>query len=102
MKFKEVCALRTEGKLSIEEAASMLNMSSRNLRRHIGRYEEDGLEGLHDKRLGKAAHNAAPIDEVLALLSLYKDQYLGYNVAHFYDKYKDKHEGQRCPSGRPV
>ena len=95
MKFKEVCSLRAEGKLSMEEAASMLNMSSRNLRRHIKRYEKAGLEGLNDRRLGKAAHNIASTDEVLALLALYNNQYLGYNVAHFYDKYKDHHEGQR-------
>jgi len=95
MKFEEVYELRNEGRLTVEEAAKMLCMSERNLRRHIERYQEEGLDGLNDKRLAYAAHNAAPVDEVFALAELYSNRYQGYSSAHFYDKYKQYHLGKR-------
>jgi transposase len=95
MKFEDIYELRTEGRISAEEAASMLGMSSRNLRRYIARYKEEGLDGLNSKRLGKAAHNAAPVDEVMAMVELYRSRYEGYSAAHFYDKYCGHHGGQR-------
>lgn len=95
MKFEEVCELRNESRITIEEAARMLCMSERNLRRHIERYEEEGLDGLNDKRLAQAAHNAAPVDEVIGLAELYSGRYQGYSSAHFYDKYLQHHAGKR-------
>jgi transposase len=95
MKFEEVYELRNEKRITIEEAAKMLCMSERNLRRHVERYKEEGLEGLNDKRLAKAAHNAAPVDEVMRLTELYTDQYQEYSSAHFYDKYQQHHAGLR-------
>lgn len=95
MKFEEVYELRTEKRISITEAASMLCMSERNLRRHIQRYEEEGIEGLNDKRLTRKAHNAAPVYEIIELTELYENWYRGYNIAHFCDKYRLKHAGQR-------
>ena len=88
MKFEEVHELRNESRITVEEAAKMLCMSERNLRRHIERYEEEGLDGLNDKRLAHAAHNAAPVDEVIGLAELYDARYRGYNPSHFYDKYR--------------
>ena len=95
MKFEEVYELRNESRITIEEAARMLCMSERNLRRHIERYEEEGLDGLNDKRLAHAAHNAAPVDEVFRLTELYNSRYRGCNASHFYDKYKQYHDGKR-------
>lgn len=95
MKFEEVYELRNESRITIEEAARMLCMSERNLRRHIERYEEEGLDGLNDKRLAHASHNAAPVDEVIRLAALYSDRYQGYSSAHFYDKYLRYHTGKR-------
>jgi hypothetical protein len=95
MKFEEVYELRNEKRITVEEAARMLCMSERNFRRHIERYEEDGLDGLDDKRLARAAHNVAPVDEVFHLTELYSSCYRGYSSAHFYDKYQQDHRGQR-------
>ena len=95
MKFEQVHELQTEKRITVAEAARMLGMSERNLRRYIQRYQEEGLDGLNDKRLATAAHNAAPVDEVLALMELYESRYPGYSAAHFYDKYRQHHNGQR-------
>ena len=95
MRFEEVYELRNEKRITVEDAARALGMSERNLRRYIERYEEEGIDGLTDKRLANAAHNAAPVDEVFRLAELYERGYAGYSSAHFYDKYKSHHNGQR-------
>ena len=95
MKFEEVYELRNEKRITVEEAARMLCMSERNLRRYIERYEEEGIEGMTDRRIAKAAHNAAPVDEVFKLMDLYTSRYKSYSYAHFYDKYRLNHNGNR-------
>jgi transposase len=72
-----------------------LGVSDRTFRRYINRYEEKGNEGLYDKRLGKASHRRAPVDEVLSLQDLYREKYHGFNVKHFYSWYIKHHEGKR-------
>jgi hypothetical protein len=59
------------------------------------RYEEDGLEGLLDRRLSRPSHRLAPLDEVMALNELYRRSYDGWNVRHFYSFYRGRHEGER-------
>lgn len=95
MRFEEVCRIRTEKRLSLDEAAELLGMCGRSFRRWLRRYEESGEEGLRDRRLDRAAHNAAPVDEAMALVSLYETRYRDFSVSHFYDKYRDCHRGQR-------
>ncbi len=46
-------------------------MCARTFRRYVGRYEEEGLAGLIDKRLEQASQRRAPVDEVMALVELY-------------------------------
>lgn len=96
MRFEDVYTQQQSGHLSTEEAACLLGMSARNMRRYIHRYKAQGIDGLRDKRLAKAAHNAAPVDEVIAMTELYKQSYRGYSTAHFYDKYRHHHAGNRC------
>jgi hypothetical protein len=54
----------------------------------MARYEDQGLEGLQDKRLTQASLRRAPVDEVMRLLGLYKSRYRGWNVKHFYSWYQ--------------
>jgi transposase len=95
MKFEEVYESRLAGKLTVEEAAQILGVCGRTFRRYVARYEESGLDGLEDARIAQAAHNAAPVDEVMTLTSLYETRYAAYNLAHFYDKYRLDHQGTR-------
>src|SRR5690242_9735965 len=91
MKFEEIYFQRAEKRLTVEQAAQLLHINERTFRRWCERYEEEGGQGLIDKRLEKAAHNAAPVDEVFELLSLFKTRYSGFTVAHFYEKYQSEH-----------
>jgi len=87
MRFEEVYGGWQKGRLSQEEAAEILGLCSRTFRRHIGRYEENGLEGLNDKRLTQASYRRAPVDEVMALGERYRSRYRGWKVKHFYSWY---------------
>ena len=60
------------GRLKQAEAARLLGVCERTFRRYLGRYEEQRLEGLIDKRLGQVSHRRAPVDEVLRLTERYR------------------------------
>lgn len=95
MRFEEIYQWQSERKLTNEEAAEMLGVCERTYRRWCRRYEEEGITGLLDGRLEKAAHNSASVDEVMVVLSLFETHYINFSVSHFYDKYRDSHKGQR-------
>ena len=75
MRFEEIYEQRTHKQLTVEQAADLLGIHERTFRRWVARYEEEGATGLADQRLDRVAHNAAPVDEVMALLSLYETRY---------------------------
>ena len=94
MRFEEAYEVWTERRLSQEEAARILGVCTRTFRRYIDRYEEDGVDGLLDKRLTQASSRRAPVDEVIALAHKYEGHYRGWNVKHFYSWYR-RDGGQR-------
>ena len=65
MRFEEAFELWRSDRLTQEEAAQLLGVCDRSFRRYIDRFEEDGLQGLIDKRLEQVSHHKAPVDEVL-------------------------------------
>ena len=72
MRFEEAYSGWTERRLTQEDAAQLLGVCARTFRRYIDRYEEDGLDGLLDKRLTQLSHRRAPVDEVLRLVDRYR------------------------------
>ena len=88
MHFEEVLNIWTAGRLTQEEAARMLCVSDRTFRRYVDRYNQDGLEGLSDKRLTQVSSRKAPVDEVLALVERYELRHKGWNVSHFHSWYQ--------------
>lgn len=94
MHFEDILALKTEKNLTFCDAARMLGVTERTLRRYRIRYDEQGLDGLMDKRLSQASAKKASVDEVFALVELYRGRHLGWNVQHFYSWYK-RDGGQR-------
>lgn len=88
MRFEEVYDRWSERELTQEQAAFALGMSSRTFRRYMDRYEEDGLEGLSDRRLGRASFRRVPADEAMAMVERYRDRYQGWRVKHYYSWYQ--------------
>ncbi|MCS6930572.1 MAG: helix-turn-helix domain-containing protein, partial [Saprospiraceae bacterium] len=88
MRFEEAYTGWQAGRLTQEEAARLLGVSERTFRRYRDRYEEEGLEGLIDKRLVQVSHRRAPVDEVMAVVEGYRRRHEGWNVKHFYAWYR--------------
>jgi len=87
MRFLEVYGGWYSNRLTQEDAAMILGVSDRTFRRYVDRYEERGLEGLADKRLTQVSHRRAPVDEVIALVDLYRSRHQGWNARHFHEWY---------------
>ena len=79
------------GELSMMEAGELLGMSERQFRRYRDRYEEDGLDGLVDRRLGKPSPKRVPATEAWRMLALYREAYRGWNVKHFHEHLRRDH-----------
>ena len=63
MTFEELCNRRRAGRLSTEDAAEMPGVSTRTFRRWCERYEDEGEEGLHDRRFDRISSSKVPADE---------------------------------------
>ena len=103
MRFVEAYEAWQLKRLSQQEAARLLGVCDRTLRRMIDRYEgagagEAGIEALLDRRLNQVSHRRAPVDEVCKLVDLYRGRYAGWNVKHFYAWYRREHAGERSYS----
>lgn len=95
MRFADVYDGWQRGRLTQEEAAEALGVSDRTFRRFSRRFEEQGAAGLLDRRIGQASAKLAPVDEVMALTSLYRARYADWTVKHFFDFYQAEHRGVR-------
>jgi len=84
-KFRCVYERWERRELSQSEAAEILGRSERQFRRYIDLYEQDGLVGLRDGRLGRVSGKAIPADAVERILALYRTAYQGWNVKHFHE-----------------
>jgi transposase len=100
IKFEEINERWQQRRLSQAEAAEILGMSERTFRRWRDRYRADGLEGLADGRLGKASARRVPIDQVQAVLTLYRERYCGFAAKHFHDKLR-QHMGSSSATRGP-
>ncbi|MFN2365895.1 MAG: ISNCY family transposase [Desulfurivibrionaceae bacterium] len=88
MRFEEAYGGWQEKRLTQGEAARLLGVCERTFRRYICRYEEDGFDGLLDRRLERDSPRRAPLDEVMALVESYRQRHQGWNARHFYTWYK--------------
>jgi Winged helix-turn helix len=98
MRFLEAYEGWGQGRLTQAEAALLLGQCERSFRRHIERYEADGMDGLLDKRLSQISKRRASSQEVDHVVKLYKSSFAGWNVAHFHSKYKAEFKGHRSYS----
>ena len=91
MRFEESLDRTRSRQLSQGEAASVLGVSERTLRRWRERYDADGAEGLYDRRLGKVSARRVPVDTVMKVLELFDTRYFDFTAKHFWDKLDSEH-----------
>jgi transposase len=91
LRFEEAMERYRKRRLTAEEAGELLGMSGRHFRRLIGRYEEDGADGLRDRRLGKVSPRRAPAGELTRMQILYQERYRDFTVKHFHEQLQKRH-----------
>lgn len=84
-------ARQQAGRRTQEKMAEVLNIDGRTARRWMRRFEEEGLDGLIDKRIGQVSARRAPVDQVLRVERLYRERYLGFYAKHFHEKLTEVH-----------
>ncbi len=91
MKIQEVILRAMAKRISWWQAAEIIGISDRQMRRWRGRYERYGYDGLHDRRRGQPSPRRVPVAVVEQVLGLYRDKYFDFNVRHFHEKLREEH-----------
>jgi transposase len=85
MKVQEVIFWAMARKLTWFQAAEIIGISDRQMRRWRERYEEHGYDGLMDRRKGKPSAHRVAVKTVEEVLRLYRDKYFDLNIRHFHE-----------------
>ena len=92
MKVQEVILRALAKKITWWQAAEIIGISDRQMRRWRERYEEFGYDGLFDRRRGQPSPKRVPLATVEQVLGLYRDRYFDLNVRHFHEKLRAEHQ----------
>src|SRR5208283_1729973 len=91
MKVQEVILRALAKKITWWQAAEIIGISDRQMRRWHERYQAFGYDGLFDRRRGQPSPKRVPLAEVEQVLGLYRDKYFDLNVQHFHEKLGEEH-----------
>jgi len=91
MKVQEVILRAIAKRINWWQAAEILGISDRSMRRWRERYQEHGYDGLFDRRQGKPSPKRVPMETVEKVLQLYQEKYFDFNVRHFHEKLGEEH-----------
>jgi transposase len=91
MKIQEVILKAMAGKLKWWEAAEIIGVTDRTMRRWRKQYEEHGYSGLWDYRKRSPSPKRVPVRDLEKVLQLYREKYFDLNVQHFHEKLRDQH-----------
>ena len=91
MKVQEVILRAMAKKITWWQAAEIIGMSDRNMRRLHWRYREHGYDGLIDRRVGQPSSKRVPLAVVEQVFMLYREKYFDLNVRHFHEKLQQEH-----------
>jgi transposase len=92
MKIKEVLTRAMSGQISWIQAAEIIGVRDRTIRRWRARLEQGGYEGLYDRRMRRPSPKRVPLATVEKVLRLYRERYYDLNVKHFVEKLQQEHE----------
>jgi transposase len=91
MKVQEVILRAAAKKITWIQAAEILGVSPRHMRRWKEKYEQFGFHALFDGRRGKTSPRRVPAAVLDEVLRLYREQYFDLNVKHFHEKLTQAH-----------
>ena len=91
MKIQEVVLKAMAGKLKWLEAAEIIGVTDRTMRRWRKQYEEHGYSRLWDHRKRSPSPKRVPVADLKKVLRLYREEYFDFNVQHFHEKLRQEH-----------
>ncbi len=91
MKVQDVMLQAMAKKITWWQAAEILGISDRHMRRWRERYVEEGYNGLLDRRRGKPSRRRVAVATVEKVFALYREKYFDLNVQHFHEKLQTEH-----------
>jgi len=94
MKLQEVLLKAMAKKITWWQAAEIIGVTDRTMRRWRERLEEHGYSGLADRRKGRPSDKRVPLETAERVLRLYQETYYDANMRHFHEKLSEKHDIQ--------
>jgi transposase len=91
MKMQEVILRAMAKRMTWWQAAEIMGISDRQMRRWRRRYEIFGYDGLYDRRSGRPSPRRVPLRLAERVLALYRERYFDFNVRHFHEKLREEH-----------
>src|SRR5438445_6577892 len=91
MKVQDVMLQAMAKKITWWQAAEILGISDRHMRRWRERYVEEGYNGLFDRRRGQPSRRRVAVATVEKVFALYREKYFDLNVQHFHEKLQAEH-----------
>ena len=90
MKVQEVIMRAMAKRITWWEAAEILGIHVRTMRRWRERLKRDGYSGLFDRR-AHPSPKRVPVEQAERVLGLYQEKYSDFNVRHFHEKLSCEH-----------
>jgi transposase len=94
MKLQDVLLKAMAKKITWWDAAEIIGVTDRTMRRWRERLEVEGYSGLGDGRKGQPSLRRIPLAVAEEVLRLYKETYYDLNIKHFHEKLQSEHDIQ--------
>ncbi len=91
MKLQDVILKAMAKKISWLDAAEIIGVCDRTMRRMREGYQKFGYDGLRDGRSGKQCSHRVPMETAEEVLRLYREVYFDLNIRHFHEKLQEEH-----------
>ena len=92
MKVQEVIMRAMAKQITWWQAAEILGVSTRTMRRMKRNWKKAGFDGLYDHRWRRPSPKRVPVKELEQVLELYREKYSDFNVRHFHEKLAEEHD----------
>ena len=91
MKLQDVLLKAMAKKITWWQAAEIIGVTDRTMRRWRERLEQEGYSGLADRRKGKPSDKRVPLATAEKVLHLFQQNYYDLNMRHFHEKLREEH-----------
>src|SRR5438309_7861300 len=91
MKSQGVLLHAMAKKITWWQAAEIIGVSARTMRRWRERLELHGYDGLTDRRKGLVSPKRVALEMCETVLGLYRERYYDLNIRHFHEKLQEEH-----------